>query len=454
MPHAVRRLVPAALLLAVGALVVALQVARPAHVPSADRSELVVDQQRAPAGPVGASDQPPSTPESTGVGTDQRSSTPESSAGHTSGPPAPAAEATPDTIGAASGRPSAALDTAGDAAGPTDDAPVVLEATVPIELRVTATEQVSQVTGAGSVNDTAARWNVHGTDLGHPIEHGGALYLVFGDTWGADGVEGDQWRSNVMARVADPDPRNGLRFESMIASGGTASELLPSRKVGGEEKTVIPTNGTSLNGRMFLHYMSVRTWDGAGRWTLNHAGLAYSDDDGRSWIKDPRARWPGHSNFGQVAFVHHGEHVYLFGIPGGRFGAAVLGRVPRAAGPLDIGAYEYWDGNAWRADAAAARPVVPGPVGELSVRWSAEHDRWLMMYLDEHRQAIVLRTAAALTGPWDEPRVVTTAAEHPRLYAPYLLPGSGAGADLYFTMSKFGPYQVFLMRTRLEPVAG
>jgi len=48
--------------------------------------------------------------------------------------------------------------------------------------------------------------------------------------------------------------------------------------------------------------------------------MAYSDDTGQTWVKHRGARWPGNSNFVQAAFVRHGDHVYMFGIPAGRFG--------------------------------------------------------------------------------------------------------------------------------------
>lgn len=64
--------------------------------------------------------------------------------------------------------------------------------------------------------------------------------------------------------------------------------------------------------------------------------------------------------------------------------------------------------------------------------------------------SVVLRTAEALTGPWSEEWVVATGAEFPALYAPYQFPVWNDGPDIYFTMSLFGPYQLFLMKTSLS----
>lgn len=139
--------------------------------------------------------------------------------------------------------------------------------------------------------------------------------------------------------------------------------------------------------------------------------------------------------------------VYLFGITQGRFGGVKLARVPEGS-LLQKDAYSYWNGLVWvRGIEQAATHIVPPPVGELSVQWSPYHGQWLMTYLNEVRDAIVLRSSLLLTGPWDQERVLTPAADR-QLYAPYLLPDQ-QGPDIYFTISRFDVYNVFLMRSRL-----
>ena len=320
-----------------------------------------------------------------------------------------------------------------------------------VVLRIAGTKRVSQITGRDSPNDTAARWNVYGTDLGHMFWHRGKLHMVFGDTFGPGQLTGRKnWRSNAMARIADPDPRNGFPIESMITGpDGTAKELVRSRKIDGVEKTVIPTFGISLGGRMYLHYMSVKEWGKHGSWEVNHSGIAYSDDDGSTWVTPPQAVWPQNSGFEQVAFVLHEGVLYSFGIPEGRFGGVRLRRVaPERI--LVPDAYEYWNGEQWTATPAGAAMLVAAPVGELSVAFSPAYRTWLMMYLDPKRRSVVLRTAPQLTGPWGDPQIVVSAGDYPGLYAPYIVPGSDIGAHLYYTMSQWDPYNVFLMRTTLE----
>ncbi|MBA2276133.1 MAG: DUF4185 domain-containing protein [Chloroflexia bacterium] len=310
---------------------------------------------------------------------------------------------------------------------------------------------VAQLTGAASINETDANYGVSGTDLGHTFEHNGSLYMVFGDTFGA--FKSD-WRSNVAAVISDDDPSDGLTFDRMITDQpGHAKALIPQEAVEGVEVTIIPTYGVSVETatgpRMVLHYMAVQEWGEPGRWDLNHSGLAYSDDDGETWTVDPAATWPADSNFGQVAIEKVGEHAYLFGIPGGRFGGVALARVAQQD-ILDMGAYEYWDGQTWvRGDATAAATVVPAPAGELSVRWNEHYQTWIMMYLNEDKYAIVLRTADCLAGPWSEETTVVTGAEYAQLYSPYMPPRWNDGPEIYFSMSIFNAYQVLWMQTSL-----
>lgn len=314
--------------------------------------------------------------------------------------------------------------------------------------------EIARLTGPESINRTDEQWDIGGTDLGHMFEHGDRLYLVLGDTFSGHSPGSGGWRSNALAWSTDDDPSDGLRFDGMVTdAAGAAAEILDARKDGGEV-TVIPTYGISTGAHMVLHYMSVAEWGEAGDWRLNHSGLAYSDDDGQTWTKDPDATWPGDSNFGQVAFVDHDDHVYAFGIPGGRLGGVQLARVEQDD-VLDLDRYQYWDGGQWRPEVDHAAELVPPPVGELSVRWNSHYHKWIMMYLnDEDRDAwgtgaVVARTAECLTGPWSDERVILTSFDVPQLYAPYIAPRWNDGPDVYFTLSRFDHYDVYWWRTEL-----
>jgi hypothetical protein len=312
------------------------------------------------------------------------------------------------------------------------------------------TRVVAVLTGKDSINDTATNYAVYGTDLGSSFEHNGAIYMVFGDTFGKYKAD---WRSNVAAIMTDDDPSDGLTFDSMIEDQpGHAKVLIAQYMVEGPGITIIPTYGVSLGDRIVLHYMAVKEWGAPGHWDLSQSGLAYSDDDGQTWTVDPEVTWPGDSNFGQVSIVQTGDYLYFFGIPGGRFGSAQIARIPPEQ-ILDSSAYQYWDGANWVDDMSASATVIPAGVGELSVRWNSYYKKWLMMYLQEGKYSIVMRTADCLTGPWSDEMTVVSGDEYPQLYAPFMLPKWNDGPEIYFTMSLFGPYNVSLMQTSLNDVA-
>jgi D-arabinan endo alpha-(1,5)-arabinofuranosidase len=319
------------------------------------------------------------------------------------------------------------------------------------------TYKVAQEIGPGSINATNTRWDVYGADLGSMFVYQGRTYMVFGDTFGGPAanpffsVSHNNWRSNTMAYIGPGQtPSHGLRFSGMISGpAGAAKELLSSQKVVGVEQTVIPTYGVAAGNTMYLYYMSVKEFGAPGHWTCNYSGVAYSKDGGQTWTKNHEATWPGDSNFGQVALVDRAQFIYVFGIPCGRYGGLEVARVPQKD-VLDTSAYRYWDGKGWTTSLSAAVRVVPAPVGELSVQWNSYYRKWLMMYLIDPTGQIVIRTADQLTGPWSGAQVVVTSRQYPELYAPFITPKWDAGPAIYFNMSMYGPYQVFLMRTSLS----
>lgn len=233
--------------------------------------------------------------------------------------------------------------------------------------------------------------------------------------------------------VVEPHPVHGYVITDVIkGANGEAKELLSSLKEPETEYTAMPTAGMAVDDRIHLHYLSVNDWDHKC-WdykepVVSGAGFAYSDDGGRTWVED-----------------NDGD--YVNGTPAGRFGSLKLLRIP-GEDLLDPTQYEYWEGAGWHSDPSRLADVVPAPVGELSVRWSTQHERWLMMYTNEIDHTIVLRTAERSEGSWDAERVVVADDAYPTRYAPFLLPITGPG--VYLTMSMFKPYQVFVMRLTLQ----
>ncbi|NIK55110.1 DUF4185 domain-containing protein [Kribbella shirazensis] len=323
-------------------------------------------------------------------------------------------------------------------------------------------ERIAKLTGPGSINDTEARFALKATDLGVLWDNGsGEILTAFGDSYGSGwtgpgGGAGDpatiDWRCNLLFRSKDRNLADGMSLDSAAEDRpGHAKEFLPCKKIDRDEHTVIPTGGIAVGKRQYVQYMSVNYWGPAGSWFTNYSGFAYSDDNGETWTKDPDARWQNteawDDKFQMVALVKDKGYVYMVGTPNGRFGSAHLARVPEQQ-VLQKKAWRYWDGRTWSPHETSAVPIAVGPIGEVSVQWNAYTGKWLMLYLDEHRAAIVLRSAESLTGPWSGEQVVVKGTEYPGLYGSFIHPWS-SGPDLYFTMSQWDPYNVFLMRTKL-----
>ncbi|WP_246464914.1 DUF4185 domain-containing protein [Ruania alkalisoli] len=323
--------------------------------------------------------------------------------------------------------------------------------------------QVAQLTGPDSaINDTEAV-AVAGTDLGSMINDGERTYVVFGDTFGtrepdAFGGGGGNWRSNALAWTTDDDPTDGITFEDWARDDvGLALEVIPGEhdaNNGEGEVTKIPTHGFVVEDVLYLQYMSVNYWGEAGQWDANHAGLARSTDDGATWetLDDPQ--WPGDSGFVQVSAVHVAEngedYLYLWSIPAGRFGGVQLMKVPATTDAVeDLSAYEYFAGTdgdgapRWSPEMSEAETIVEAPIGEISVMYHPELDRWLMSTLQN--EDAVLFEGLTPWGPWSQPHTISTQAENPGLYSPYLNPRyvSDDGGTLYFSLSLWGPYNVF-----------
>ncbi|MEU8901558.1 DUF4185 domain-containing protein [Nocardia sp. NPDC048505] len=322
--------------------------------------------------------------------------------------------------------------------------------------RFTEVREIAKLTGANSVNRTDKRWQVDGTDLGIMWESApGEIITAFGDTVGRGfhppGGMGGDWRSNVLAFSTDRELSDGVTYDSMVTDDRChAAEVLASRKLDNVEITTIPTSGFALGDRQYLSYMSIRTWNSVpGTFYTNYGGIAYSDDHGQTWTKDPYARWDnifGLANFQVAAMVPHGEHVYMFGTPNTRLGAVGLARVAKDQ-LLNTSAYQYWSEGQWRAVAgsAGATPIVDAPAAELSVRYDAERQVWQMSYLDTAQAALVLREANAPQGEWSGGTRTVTVAEHAELYGGFIHPWS-RGRELYFTISTWNDYNVYLMR--------
>lgn len=160
---------------------------------------------------------------------------------------------------------------------------------------------------------------------------------------------------------------------------------------------------------------------------------------------------PGNENFQMGAYLKSNDgYLYSFGTPPGRGGSAYLARVPQRFVP-DLTKYQYWNGdsNSWVPNKPdAATPVIPGPVGEMSVQYNTYLKQYLALYTNGMND-VVARTAPAPQGPWSAEQMLVSSWQMPGgIYAPMMHPWS-TGKDVYFNLSLWSAYNVMLMHTVL-----
>lgn len=338
------------------------------------------------------------------------------------------------------------------------------------------TKAIEMVTGPGSPNDTIDRFSVAGTDLGIMWDNGaGEVLMAFGDTVGDCGIDGDQWRSNVLFRSTDANLADGMRIATSptdVPNGTFSRQVIKGLISDGPgalpEFTVIPTGGVAVDGVQYVRWMSVRSWDVPGEWTTNYSGLAVSHDNGETWETDlptlrinnpvpglpsgvPTAIASENVDWQMSAFVpDRGDgYVYEFGTPSGRSGEARLARVPKAD-ILNPIAYQYRTNSGWSQNIADAVPVIRGNVSELSVQWNPYLGKYVAMYTD--MGGLKIRQSSDLIN-WSGTQTLIGSTALPSLYGGFMHPWSNKNSNdknLYFVLTTWDRYNVIYMKTDLS----
>lgn len=301
--------------------------------------------------------------------------------------------------------------------------------------------------------------DVGGTDLGIMWKMGdNRMGMWFGDTVGSDWTttdgggpgNGSNWRSNVLAFSSDMHPEDGITFDAWVTDAyGKARQIIYSahNTSGTGDYTSIPTAAIRIGNKDYVHYMNVRTWSSPKGWDTNYSSLYVSSDDGQTWRNcHDKVMFSGDSHFAQVCYASNGDgYVYMIGTQSGRFDAAYLARFEESD-ILEQEKYEYWcreDG--WLVnDELSAEPIFESTVSEISLMYHKKYNRWLVTYLKQDN-GIVLRHAENIEGPWSDDQNIVSGYEYGGMYSPYMYPFADNGDTLYFTMSMWWYYNVYLM---------
>lgn len=246
---------------------------------------------------------------------------------------------------------------------------------------------------------------VHGLDGAFSLSVGpGRSLWSFGDTLlGTVGANGDrviaEMPFNTAAIVDDRDVLQGAAHARFIANQGP---VLPGPAVAAHR--VWPLDLVRVGNRFWHYYVTIAPF-GTGPLDFKVAGtgVAGAKRGESPRFGPPKALWPGEApSFGASALLH-GQWLYVYA------GGADTHVARVAPDRLDEpGAYTYYAGDGrWSGDWKAAR-ALPGSGPELSVRWNAYLQAFVMIYVPPFGKTIEARFAPSPEGPWSAPRRVAT----------------------------------------------
>ena len=349
------------------------------------------------------------------------------------------------------------------------------------ELQLSNVKKIARLTGTPlkgeqlpNPNNTAKDYDVGGTDLGIFWQmEGSKVGIFFGDTHGREfiaekdgkgGGNGANWRSNVLAFSSDNNLEDGITIDSMVLDeNGSAREICAGGKTNPKKyNTSIPTAAIRVGKTDYVHYMNIYDWAGKnGRWLTNFSSLYASTDDGKTWTRKEAVTFNGNSKFSQICYAKKDGFSYMIGSLAGRGGPGYLARI-KEIHMLNLDRYEYWNGDSkkwFQADEGKATIIIPGPIGEASLLYHKKFKRWIIAYSYDSAydpkakskfHAMVYRDAKSINGTWSNLKILADVNQFKGLYCPYIYPLTNNDDHLYFTMSQWEPYNVYLMKADIS----
>ena len=283
--------------------------------------------------------------------------------------------------------------------------------------------RIASVRYIGSAPTTRReRWSLVGQDGGQSIDLGDRTLFVFSDTLislvpgqpreaitaqtgyflgNCGAVSSERTLESALATLTYYEDSRGVPREVVAPS---AIERLAGHRYW-------PQHGIAIDGRVYLYYLGLHQFDASSTWGFRPTGSGLARFDPRTGEADrivvagEWSLWPTGAEdlrFG-TQVIRDGDHVYAFGTRrrnGGRY--AFLTRVP-VAQIEDVSAYEYLASAApaWTAQVSDACDVV-SCANEVSVSFNAYLSAYLMVYVDDGTQHLLVRIAQHLWGPYSD----------------------------------------------------
>ena len=288
---------------------------------------------------------------------------------------------------------------------------------------------------------------IQGRDGGLSAMLWGQSVWVYGDTvLNVTDALGSNWHHNSWSWTTDTDATDGLSaFADPIEEDGAPGYLIAptDEELSFNLAHQADTEGSCAEspcGARWAVWPGAPVWDGARERALIPYGKIYAEPGDLNFfgVGESFAVWtgldeapirpdisadPAHPDLlfteGERAFTLGptivDDHLYAFACTLQDLAhRCALGRAPVEAA-LDRGAWQGWDGAAWTDALDAAKVLFDGaPI--LDVTWVAGLDAYAAIYSTPFSDAVVMRTAAALTGPWSREVTLFASADGEAMY--------------------------------------
>jgi hypothetical protein len=274
--------------------------------------------------------------------------------------------------------------------------------------------QVAHVEFGGPIwNDSQRRAGVLFQDGCQSIPIAGGALWTFGDTFIGKPQPGQppmnpQITGSVWATFAWlPTGKTNLppTLEYVLDTNGMAAcplTLFPEEDQ--KHLRLWPTDGIGIGQRIYLYYAMIKTGDKGGPWDFHGvgSGLAVGDLPLKTFT---RLRHDGNCQFpvNPIQIVRKNDTLYLYEISGQPKGL-ILARVgvKEIEQPM---AYEFFTGDEWTTNRAAAKVVLREAYGQVSIIWLPARQRYVMATSSDfsHAHEIQLRESLQPEGAWSEP---------------------------------------------------
>lgn len=345
-------------------------------------------------------------------------------------------------------------------------------------------------------NQVQFRANVLGADLGIPVEVGGTLFVLFGDTIGFAGIWGGgqshpdavgyalDSAAEIAARPERLCTRLGVvtlpaassvgpgvdgRVQADFAAGAMIAppdhvlgEFIHNPSGAGTSRFAnlpgdfeVPSGAFAHAGSIYVFYTTVVStsdismkgsylaqWQAPSPTAVPAYQILYAVDER---FDD---RGPLHGDFINVAAEPHGDYVYLFGTGAYRESSVRLAR-KRLDALASPGGFELFDASTrtWSQTSRGEPVIAPAGYGETSVRYLASIDRWMFLAeeLTASHNQIVARFADRPEGPWGEPIVVHDMADGAFRARYCCAPENSCTSPQFMNCSRTGFYGTYLL---------